>query len=61
MVTRLQCPIKALNVAYTATRSVTSERSQCWKLKFSSTTFKTFMSQKNYAVYFVEICTVDVK
>jgi len=37
-----------------------SGRLQCWKLKFSSTTFKTFY-RKNDEVYFVEICTVGVK
>jgi len=32
----LQCPTEALNVA-TGTRSVTCERSHCWKLKLPST------------------------
>jgi len=42
----------------TTTRSETSGRSQYWKLKISST---TLTSRKNYTVYFVEICTADVK
>jgi len=43
------------------TRSVTSGRSQSWKLKFSSTTFYKLLYRKSYAVYVVEICTVDVE
>jgi len=43
-----------------ATRSLTSGRSQCWKVKFLCTTLKK-LYRKTHSVYFVEICTVDVK
>ena len=43
-----------------ATRSVTSGRLQCWKLKFYVQLFK-FLYHKKHALYFVEIYIVEVK
>jgi len=59
MVTWLQCPTKALNVAYG------NSFSNQWALDVGNWSFQVqllkLLYHKNYAVYFVEICIVDIK
>ena len=47
------------------TNSVSSGHSQCWKLKVSSRPMGLqlfeLLYRKKFAVYFVEVCTFDVK